>query len=242
MTHESPRFVVHVDILGMSSIVSHDPDVAWGVLSDLIEVRDKIGNYEIEFLDTNERLSIAQTIASVTFSDTIVFFTKGDSDKELRCMIVLAVEVLHKAMCSCVPVRVGLSHGKFYFNFERSMYAGPALIEAYRVGESAQWIGIALAKSVEDQAAGLGMSNGNSKLIVPWELPVKDGTKKCQVVNWPAVVAHDFTVVPPVSIEQFYQAFEGTFGAFSDLPPDVRAKYENTVEFMNEQLIRHRAA
>lgn len=242
MSHDSPRFLAHVDILGMSSIVERDPNLAWGVLSDLVEVRDKIGNYEIQILDTKERLSIGRTIASVTFSDTIVFFTKEDSDNELRCMIVLAVEVLHKAMCSCVPVRVGLSYGEFYFNFERSMYAGPALIEAYRAGESAQWIGIALAKSVEQRAAALDISSGNSKVVVPWELAIKDGTRQSLVINWPAVVAHDFTVVPPVSVEQFYQGFESTFGNFSYLPPDVRAKYAHTVTFMNEQLRCHRPA
>jgi len=242
MTADSPRFVAHVDILGMSSLVDRDPDVAWGVLSNLAEVRDKIGKYDIEFLDTNERLSVAATITSVAFSDTIVFFTRGDSETELRCMIVLAVEVLHKAMYCGVPVRVGLSYGKFYFNLERSLYAGPALIEAYQFGESAQWIGITMGKSIAERAASLDMSSGNCKLVVPWAVPIKDGTRKCQVVNWPAAVAHDLTVVPPISIEQFYQAFESTFGAFSYLPSDVREKYEHTVEFMNEQLRHHRVA
>lgn len=241
MTHDHFRFVAHIDILGMSSIVDRDADAAWKVLSDLVEVRDRAGNYELEFLDTNEHVSIAQTIKKVTFSDTIVLFTKGDTDTELRCMIILAAELLHKAMCSCVPVRIGLSYGRFYFNIEKSMYAGPALIEAYRIGESAQWIGIALASSIEERAMHLEMRTGNSKVVVSWTLPVKNQNKKCLVVNWPAVVAHDFTVTPPISIKQFYQGFENTFGAFSHLPPDVQAKYENTVEFINEQLRSHRA-
>lgn len=59
------------------------------------------------------------------------------------------------------------------------------------------------------------------------------------VVNWPAVVAHDLTVKPPVSVAQFYLAFERTFGPFAQLPAEVQAKYENTVEFMNQQLAIH---
>lgn len=242
MAHDHLRFVAHIDILGMSSIVDRDADAAWKVLSDLVDVRDRTGNYELEFLDINERVSIAQTIKAVTFSDTIVLFTKGDTDTELRCMIILVVELLHKAMCSCVPVRIGLSYGTFYFNIEKSMYAGPALVEAYRIGESAQWIGITLAKSIEERVMHLDMKSGSSKLIVPWKLPLKNGNKQCFVINWPAVVAHDFTVTPPISIKQFYQGFESTFGALSKLPPDVQVKYENTVEFINEQLRCHRTA
>jgi len=83
------------------------------------------------------------------------------------------------------------------------------------------------------------MESGNSKVLVPWELPLKDGAKSCLVVNWPAVVAHDLTVTPPISVEQFYQPFESAFGALEQLPTDVRAKYINTVEFLNEHLIRH---
>ena len=233
------RFVAHIDILGMSEIVEKDADEAWRMLSDLVAVRDRVGNYEIEFLQSNERVLASEAIRAVTFSDTIILFTKGATDTELRCMIVLVTEILHKAICRCVPVRAGLAFGRFFFNMDQSMYAGPALIEAYRVGESAQWLGIAMAKSVQEKAKGLGMKSGRSNIIVEWPVPVKTGTEQRFVVNWPAIVAHDLTVKPPVSVAQFYQAFEGTFGPFAQLPAEVRVKYENTVKFMNEQLVLH---
>jgi hypothetical protein len=233
------RFVAHLDILGMSSIVERDADAAWDLLTDLVAVRDKTNSYELEFLETKERVAISDAIRSVTFSDTILLFTMGSSDTDLRCMIVLVTEIFHKALCKCVPIRVGISFGKFYFNFDKSMYAGPALIDAYRVGESAQWLGIALSESVTERAVALNMTTGKSKIIVPWVLPLKDRAKPCSVINWPAVVAHDFTVVPPLSVEQFYQPFESMFGALWQLPPEVQAKYRNTIEFLNEQIIRH---
>jgi hypothetical protein len=233
------RFVAHLDILGMSSIVERDADAAWEILSELVAVRDRVENYEIEFRDTNERVAISDAIRSVTFSDTILLFTKGSSDTDLRCMIILVAEIFNKALSRRVPVRAGISFGKFYFNFKKSMYAGPALIAAYRAGESAQWLGIALSESVQRRAVSLDMHSGNSKVVVPWELPLKDETKSCYVVNWPAVVAHGLTVSPPLSVEQFYQPFESTFGALSQLPSEVRTKYVNTVEFLNEHLIRH---
>lgn len=242
MNDRDLRFVAHIDILGMSTIAKKDADEAWGMLSDLAAVRDRVINYEIDFLDSNERVLVSEAIHAVTFSDTILLFTKGGSDTELRCMIVLVVEILHKAMCRCVPVRAGLALGRFFFNIDKSMYAGPAFIEAYRVGESAQWLGIALAESVQERAINLRMMTGRSKVIVQWALPLKTGPEPRFVVNWPAVVAHDLTVTSPLSVAQFYQGFERMFGPFAQLPAEVQAKYENTVKFMNEQLALHAAA
>lgn len=232
------RFVAHIDILGMSTIVEKDADEAWRMLSDLVGVRDRVGNYEIEFLESNERVLVSEAIRTVTFSDTIILFSKGASDTELRAMVILATEFLHKAMCLCVPVRVGLALGTFFFDIDQSMYAGPALIEAYRVGESAQWVGISLAKSLEDNAKRLGLKSGQNDVIVEWQLPVKGGTEQRFVVNWPAVFAHDFKVNPPLSVAQFYEGFELAFGPFVRLPADVQAKYENTVKFINDRLAR----
>jgi len=236
-THD--RFVAHLDILGMSAIVEKDADEAWGMLSDLVAVRDKVGDYALEFLDTKEMVRAADVATAVTFSDTIILFSKGSTNTELRALLILVTELLHKAMCKCVPVRIGIARGKFFVNVEKSMYAGPALIDAYRAGESAQWLGISLAESVRAQALELNLKSGQSKLIVDWETPTKEGTEKRSVVNWPVVFAHDFKVKPPITVGQFYQAFERTFGSFENLPTNVRAKYENTVDFVNDRLALH---
>lgn len=233
------RFVAHIDILGMSAIMEKDADEAWTLLSDLIDLRDEVGNFKIKFLHSNEQVIVSEAIHTVTFSDTVMLFTNGDSDTELRCMIVLVTEMLNKAMFRCVPVRAGLSYGKFFFNIDKSMYAGPALIEAYRVGESAQWLGICLSESVREKATMLKMMSGRSNVIVEWPVPLKAVTERRSVVNWPALIAHNLKVKPPVSVAQFYQAFERSFGPFAQLPAEVQAKYENTVKFMNEQLALH---
>jgi len=86
------------------------------------------------------------------------------------------------------------------------------------------------------------MKTGGSKVVVKWPVPMKNGCKDVYVVNWPAIFAHDLQVVPPVSVEQFYQAFESTFGDFKTLSVAVKSKYENTVSFMNHQLKNHASA
>ncbi len=242
MSDSGYRYVAHLDILGMSAIVDKDFDDAWTLLSELVAVRDRIGRLELEFTESGECIRAQEAIQMVTFSDTIMLFTKGESPLELRCMIVLLTEIFHKALCRCVPVRAGLAHGVFSFNLDKSMYAGPALIEAYRVGEAAQWLGIALGASIRERAIALAMRSGKSNAVVDWPVPVKRGTAEGLVVNWPAFVAHDLKAKPPISVAQFYAAFERSFGPFEDLPQEVQEKYSNTVTFMNQMLAAHARA
>lgn len=240
-TDTDTRVVAHIDILGMSTLVERNFPEAWGVLSDLVAVRDRAQAHEYEFVETNERLRIFEKVKIVTFSDTLLLFTVCASDLELKSMIILVSEIFHKALFNCVPVRAGIAVGEFWFNLDKSMYAGPALIEAYRTGEGAQWLGIAFSEPAEERVVALDMKSAMSNVIVRWSIPLVDGARRGAVVNWPAVFAHDLKVDPPISVHQFYEAFEGTFGSFCALPESVQAKYKNTVQFMNAQLEAHHA-
>ena len=235
------RIVAHIDILGMSQLVEKNFPGAWGVLSDLVNVREQAQAHEYEFVETSQRVRVFELIKIVTFSDTILIFTAGASDLELKSMIILASEIFHKALFSCVPVRVGIAVGEFWFNLDKSMYAGPALIEAYRAGEAAQWLGIVFAESAQELALALNMKSTGSDILVRWPIPEKNGERVGAVVNWPAIFAHDLKVEPPISVHQFYAAFERAFGPFDALPRGVQSKYENTVQFMNSQLELHLA-
>jgi len=236
MNSKETRYVAHLDILGMSDLVHRNFDDAWGMLSDLVEVRDKSSNLSIKFLDTKETVNIRDFVKAITFSDTIVLFTKTNSEIELRSMIILVSEIFHKAICKCVPIRAGLSVGKFSFNDEKSMYAGPALIEAYRIGESSQWLGISLADSIQEDVRKLNLQTNHSDIVVNWDIPMKDGSTNGYVINWPALFAHDLNISPPVTSEQFYEGFQSSFGSYGALHDSVKNKYINTVNFMNHQL------
>jgi hypothetical protein len=155
-------------------------------------------------------------------------------------LIVLSAEVFHKAFCRCVPVRIGLAAGQFRVDSSRSMFAGPALIDAYRSGEQAQWLGISLSDEMAKEALPLRMKTGGSNVVVPWKLPTKAGWVDRHVVNWPAVYSHDFKIKPPISIDQLYAGFLPAYGPFDRLPAAVQAKYRNTVEFVNRRLEIHR--
>ena len=43
MAPSNARFVVHMDILGMSHLVRLDPELAWQALGALVEARNHVG-------------------------------------------------------------------------------------------------------------------------------------------------------------------------------------------------------
>ncbi len=230
------RFVAHIDILGMRAMVQRNAEMAWNVLSGLANVRDHISKLELSFIETARKEQLARRVHSVMFSDTIVLFTKTESDEDLQAILIAASEMLHKAMCSFVPVRIGIAGGTFFFNIEESLYAGPALIEAYEIGEAAQWLGIVATENIFKQAANERFQSESNRNVIECKIPQDKGTRQGYAVNWVAAYQHDFKVKPPISVELFYSQFEHVFGPFLFLPERERKKYVNTTEFINTHL------
>lgn len=229
------RFVAHIDVLGMSSLVAKDATLAWQLLSALVDARNEVHRTEVTFLDTAERINTPSQVHAVTFSDTIVLFSRGNALADLRLIIITATELLSKALHLRVPVRVGIAVGTFFFNLEESMYAGPALIEAYHLGEEAQWIGIVTSEEVCRRAKEADFKSGDADVVLQAEIPVRGGVRQGYAVNWPAIMRNGIAAPLPVTAEQVYQGFAQYFGPYTSLPPEVRVKYENTARFINER-------
>lgn len=230
------RFVAHIDILGMRTMMQRDAETAWKVLSGLATARDHIGQLQVGYIESARHEMLASRVMTLMFSDTIVLFTKTETPEDLQAILIALGELLHKAMFNLVPVRAGLAGGQFFFNIAESMYAGPALIEAYELGEAAQWLGIVTTKDIYDQAKRAGFKTGNEDIVIATNIPLKQGWVPGYAMNWVAPVRHDFKVPPPIAIELFYSQFEHAFGPLSALPPNQQKKYANTVRFINERL------
>lgn len=237
-TIEHQRFVVHIDVLGMSALVAKDPELAWSLLGRLVEAREDAHSTSLTFLDTAETVVTPHHVHAVTFSDTIVLFSRGATLNDLRTILVMATQLLSGALRLCVPVRVGVAVGTFFFNPDKSMYAGPALIEAYHLGETAQWIGIVTSQEVYRRVLEAHLQSGTTDVVSPAEIPIDGGTRPGYAVNWPVILMPSITASLPVTAQQVYEGFAQYFGPFEALEPRARQKYENTAAFMNTSAAR----
>lgn len=232
--HKDNRFVAHFDMLGMSTLTKRNPDLAWKKLSALCHARDKRLSLGIQRLDTNEL--IADQVRTFTFSDTVIAFSKGSAENDALAMVLLMTELFTYSLHLCVPLRGGIAHGRFAFNFELNLFSGPALVDAYELGESAQWLGIVLDQHTTNVVSQLpiGKSYGSKGTVVPWDVQCKDGSiQRRNVVNWPESHGRNYVGPVPLTVESFYAPFQSLFGPYKELRPDVAAKYVNTVKFFN---------
>jgi len=236
--NEDLRYVAHFDILGMSRLTLQSPDLAWATLSQLA-----IANQErlsIAFELNNTKLEMRERVYTFTFSDTIVAFTKSDSIEDLYSITIYSMEIFARALFRGVPLRGGVSHGKFVFNLDLNLFSGPALVNAYHIGECAQWVGIVVDDTVASRIKDVPIRASGADVVVAWDVPQKNlSLKNVNVLNWPAVHAHNFVSSSPLNSQGLYRAFEHLFGPFSDLPVDVQTKYSNSVRFINHFLQPH---
>lgn len=233
--HKDNRFVAHFDMLGMASLTKRDPDLAWQKLLDLQLASEDRLNLVIERKDTNEL--IANQIQTFTFSDTIIAFSKGNTENDALAIFTLTTELFSRTLHDCVPIRGGIAYGRFAFNSALNLFSGPALIDAYELGESSQWLGIVVDEhtAMIISKSLIGKSPRGRSLVVPWHMQCKGGAvRQRMVVNWPETQYRNFAGTLPLTVESFYQPFSEIFGLLNELDPLVVAKYANTVAFFNE--------
>lgn len=230
------RYVAHFDMLGFKSATLRNPDEAWGALSDLRACMDKIQSSHIEVLSTNEIIS--DRIYAHIFSDSLLIFTLSDEPKDLLSIVFLTSHLFGDALVKCIPLRGGISYGDFFFNPKLHLFCGVPFVRAYEIGERAQWAGIVLDDCVgKHYQNNSHMPGYDSQKVIKWNVPTKsNGKRNSWVINWPAIFAPRFQKKPPISVQDFYKAFESLFGPYDDLRQDIKTKYENTIEFVNSNL------
>jgi hypothetical protein len=232
------RYVAHAE-LGMSQVTLENPKLAWSAVSEIVSARQRRVrglSYNIDGRD----IRIADNVETFTFSDTVLLFTKGDEEDDLRSILIACDEMFSLLLSRGIPVRIGVAHGLFVFNLDEGVFVGPALVQAYRLGEEAQWLGAVLDQTVAERAAALQPPLQDMKelgLIVRWSVPLKSRRSASRaVLAWPRSHRRNLQVQPPIGVEQFYKAFEQFFGPWGALRPRERAKYKNTVQFVNAML------
>jgi hypothetical protein len=239
MSHESDlRYVAHLDMLGMSNLVMRDPDLAWETLSKLTVAKHERLGLSFERIDTGQL--IQGRVSDFTFSDTIIAFSQSDNDADTQAIVLGVSELFHLALFYGIPLRGGIAHGRFRFDLKQNLFSGPALVQAYHLSEDAEWLGVRVDREVAQRASAIPIrSERGQPIVVPWSVPLKNaGGDGSQVIDWVEAHRNNFQVPPPISVADFYSPFSRLFGPLDTLPPDVRAKYEHTVVFVNDRLSR----
>jgi hypothetical protein len=194
------RFVLFIDILGFKDLVarkSHNyVEKKLEVLSNLLE---SIPN-ELDFA----KISKYQTRA-VSFSDSIVVFSRGDSKNDVQKILMDAHHIQYVAFKNQIPIKGSISHGVITVDFKKSIFFGQPIIDAYLLHEEMQILSI-----VVDHQAEKTINDFKSKLNVDRNLLMYLTPMKCGKVNHKLLRLSDATMEEGVVwLNELYYSVSG---------------------------------
>jgi len=178
------------DILGFSDLVKNHPldtivdDVLGWFRQALHHSINKNGWPEIvpklDEIDNNSKIGLAW------FSDTILFFTREDTDKSLQELLQTVGWLLFETMHYTIRMRAGIAYGDAFIDPKNAIYVGVPIIEAHQLEQQQQWSGAALPKSASDRVPEFARNGGFADWpVLPYNVPLKkDKAIYTLAVNW----------------------------------------------------------
>ncbi|MBN2137315.1 MAG: hypothetical protein JW720_05890 [Sedimentisphaerales bacterium] len=241
MADKHERYVALFDALGFKEAVARNLHEAWGVLEDLRVSMEETLNLFVKLPKGKILIQNSERTAATNFSDSVIIFTKGDEIEDLQSIFISSTAFFAKALNRCVPLRGAISHGEFLFNPEKNLFCGVPLNRAWCLAESVPWSGIIIDECVAKRYSENPLMSGGKSVIVRWNVQRKAISERVQeslwVLNWPLVCKENFNQDIKLSPESYSSAFYSIFGSsYEKWAEDVRAKYDNTVEFIKQML------
>ncbi len=229
-------YLAYFDILGFEQIVKDLPSEELDKLYSFI-IRDTQWAYADDQMKVGREIKPVfrnPVVTGVNISDSIVFFTKDDSEESLTA-ILKAISRFVMRLDSHLAYRGCLVVGSFNYllgnvkndtediAYNVSAIYGKALIDAYKKAESQEWIGCFIDESVVKYVSAKGFSQNHFSTYVEFDVPFKDGKKK--------LLALKMTLSDSIAEtheEQVKALFERNGLKYSE---KLKMKYENTLAF-----------
>jgi hypothetical protein len=133
-----------------------------------------------------------------------------------------------------IPVRGALSYGEFYVDKKQGVFFGKALVEAYEVAESCNWLGFVLCPSAtsrmeKELVCPIEKYNGYADLYKPWGIPKREA-KKRDIGIEPGIACHlGISKKETKKLLQSLKTMKKLAGT-----TEQKMKYENTKKFLQK--------
>ncbi|MCB2197647.1 MAG: hypothetical protein KQH79_17440 [Bacteroidetes bacterium] len=176
------RFVTFIDIMGFKDLVlrSSHKDI-YDLLTEISNIRNYIEK-TVDKLD--DRYEDAE-IYSVSFSDSIILFSKNDSPESFDLQVYSTSYLFARAIEKNIPMKGGIAYGKISLNKSSQIYFGQPLIDAYLLEEEMHYYGVACHHSILDYIYKNESEIRTKKLhLFECPTPLKSGLITHTNINW----------------------------------------------------------
>jgi hypothetical protein len=217
------RFVVLLDVMGFKDRVyksSHDEVVK--MMESLYDCIYDIKNANGKF--NNAVSDLFTSIRVVMFSDSLLLISTGNSSTDYGQIVYLTSWILKHCLRERIPIKGAISFGTFTADFDKSIFVGRPLVDAYLLQEELKYYGVVADCSVEYK-----MENDPThfqEYFTQYKTPLKNGSAYHYNLNY---LTHDtFERMPTTKdeimglLEKFYYTVSG----------QTRIYVDNTVDFI----------
>ena len=148
------RFVAFFDILGFKDMVMKNSHNEVLLKLELIKKEIlKLENFNWNTTNTkkaNINPSSNQT-RSVTFSDSIIFFSKGNTKEDIIKILIDSHSILEICLSHDIAIKGAISYGEVTVDFDNSLFFGQPIIDAFLLHEDLHMLDVILDHNCENQ-------------------------------------------------------------------------------------------
>lgn len=227
--HTCNRFVAFFDIMGFKDLVLHNThdsvlrkmNKIKTIISPLEKDLTQFLNQEENELTADQKSKIIQTaVKPVFFSDSILVTTTSDTEADLREIIFVSIWLTKRSFEIGLPIKGGVSYGKFTADFEKSIYFGQPLIDAYLLQEDLQLYGTIYDHNFENYLIKKRLQD-EVKGLAHYKTPLKSGKITHLLTDW--VYYHQQHISDIKTVKKLYRTVSGR----------PRIYVDNTLDYLN---------
>lgn len=181
---KSNRFVAFFDILGFKERVMREShDETFELLKTINGATSLIEN-RVNSHSESERKDTA--IYIVTFSDSIIMFSKNDNEDSFSKFMLSANVLFAFAMKEGIPLKGGIAHGEITVHKEKKIYFGQPIIDAYLLEEELYYFGVSAHYSINAYIDKNKRKVGRivDEYLIEFGAPLKCGKVSHYNLNW----------------------------------------------------------
>jgi len=212
------RFVGFMDVMGFKDMIARKShDEVKQMLLQMSYMKDILQKVVVSPFEDRRNNKREQRIRSVTFSDSVLFVTRDDSFDDLFTLATVLAIFQEAAIQRGAPTKGAISVGKLTANFDKSIFFGQPLIDAYQLQDEVFYYGVILDNKVESKIIeGLRNKQLNKELIeshfIKLQTPLKSGK-----------INHYNIKLDSLTEDQLEDMYKGVSGS-------VRKYVDNTIE------------
>lgn len=163
-------YLAYFDLLGFKDFIEHNgfSDQGKGIRTIIRDIKNALSDGTLQKAQDRSVPDFTKTsIQVLNFSDTIIFWTKDDSEQSLNEILQVAYKYNQSSTIYSFPARGALTFGEIRFlkesiknNIGGAFYldsiVGKGLVDSYLLAESTEWSGAIIDSSVVNKISNFG--------------------------------------------------------------------------------------